>query len=195
MSTMRIRIAVSLAMLILAVLHSWRPAFLPPDRITLTLLILAALPWAAAFAGRAELPGGWAVKFRQMEEKQRQQEEKQRQQDDSQRSLWQELQSVRFVVSHSLTAREWEYLRMLGSGQELRYHKQDALCSELLRLSALGLIASVPGRSLEALPAEGDLREYFTLTEQGRSLVEELNPRAAVGREGPGVGPHAPSRA
>src|SRR5947207_1124643 len=55
--------------LALFVIRTWKPGFLPSDAMGLALLVLIALPWLDVLIKAAELPGGWKIEFRDLQQK------------------------------------------------------------------------------------------------------------------------------
>jgi hypothetical protein len=65
---MQVRIiqwAITISMVVVAVVHLLRPD-LKVDAITITALVIAALPWLAPLVQELELPGGLKVKFQDL---------------------------------------------------------------------------------------------------------------------------------
>jgi hypothetical protein len=61
-----VKVLISAGALALILLHALRPD-LKVDAITLGLLIVCILPWAASLIQSAEFPGGWKITFRDVE--------------------------------------------------------------------------------------------------------------------------------
>lgn len=59
----RIQFIISCLALVLLIIHLAWPA-LKVDAITVTLLILAGVPWLAPLVSSAKFPGGWEITFR-----------------------------------------------------------------------------------------------------------------------------------
>jgi nucleoside 2-deoxyribosyltransferase len=71
-----------------------------------------------------------------------------------------------------LTKYELEHLRRLASAQpRLHFQKQAAFETELRHLEALELIERLPGPSISRMPRQGDLRQFFRLTEKGSDIL------------------------
>jgi len=65
-SLKRLRWAVSIGALLLALVHFGWPK-LAVDAVTLTLVVIAILPWLAPLVKSLELPGGWKIEFRDLQ--------------------------------------------------------------------------------------------------------------------------------
>ena len=132
------------------------------DAITLGLAVFAALPWLPSILESAEFPGGWKVKFRELEQKQDQQQS--------------EIDTLRFLVGHFLTADELGHLKKLASGEAFPFTKDGTASyfeKELRRLRALGLIAGHPGKGIRSLFKAGDdVKRHFYITEQGKQYLK-----------------------
>lgn len=66
MRTLFLKLSISFAALGLLVTHILRPE-LKVDAITLGLLVLAITPWLSRILQEVEFPGGWKVKFREVQ--------------------------------------------------------------------------------------------------------------------------------
>jgi hypothetical protein len=60
-----VRLLISTVAISLAIIHTAHPTF--PDAITIGLLILIILPWLTSLIESAKFPGGWEVKFRDVQ--------------------------------------------------------------------------------------------------------------------------------
>ena len=65
MRPLRIQWAITLGALIIAVVHLIWPR-LAIDSITLTLIVIAVIPWLAPLFKSMEFPGGWKIEFRDL---------------------------------------------------------------------------------------------------------------------------------
>lgn len=62
----KVQILITIFAIVIAIIHIIWPN-LAIDAITLTLLIIALIPWLAPLFKSLELPGGWKVEFRDLE--------------------------------------------------------------------------------------------------------------------------------
>ena len=65
MNAKSIQIAISIVAVVVAILHLVFPN-LAIDAITLTLVVLAVVPWLAPLFKSLELPGGWKLEFQEL---------------------------------------------------------------------------------------------------------------------------------
>jgi hypothetical protein len=134
------------------------------DTVAVVLLVLAAFPWAASFLETAELPGGWRLTLRHVAIRQEAQER--------------QLEIMRFLIAHFANPNEREHLRKLRDGTPFPYGRDETrpfFESELRRLLAVGLIQRLPGQGIRTMGDSGDLREYFSITEEGRRYLDLLD--------------------
>jgi hypothetical protein len=168
----KLRAAVSLvatAALVVALVFPGRV-----DTVAIALIVLAVLPWAASFVDTAELPGGWRLTLRQVVVRQDEQQD--------------QLEMMRFLITHFASAYERDHLAKLRDGVPFQYGNDETRPSfeqELRRLLSVGLIERVPGKGIRTLGEYGDLREHFTITSDGRRFLRLLD---ELGRQGPEAG-------
>ncbi len=79
--------------------------------------------------------------------------------------------TTHFVVSSLLSNYEWEHLLALSSEKPFNYKKQHSFEQELRHLRTLGFIKSKSGIQICQLPESGDLKQFFTVTEQGKEYL------------------------
>jgi hypothetical protein len=156
-----VKTSISAVALILLVTHIFRPEW-QIDTITLGLLAVAVLPWFSAIIESAELPGGWKVKFREIETVQKHQQT--------------EIESLKFLLSHFLTGHELTHPQKLERGSPfpfIRAPETSFFVAELRRLRALGMVLGRPGKGIRSLLTEGgDVKEHFEITERGREYLK-----------------------
>ena len=151
--------------LVLLLIHVRLPS-LRVDAVTFGLVILTLLPWFSEIISSAELPGGWKVEFRELRHQQELQAD--------------EINSIRYLVSHFTTAEELLHLRRLASGDPFPISAATVtadLKAQLRRLRAIGLIRSRAGRSLSAAlrQANGNLAADFEVTAAGQDYLEMVD--------------------
>ena len=160
MSAQRLKWLVTLGAISLAAVHMISPG-LRIDEITLALLIMAMVPWLAAFLHDLELPGGWKVKFREIKEEHEQ--------------TRQDVDRLKFVISHFVTDDELKHLQTLADGRPFPFRRDETwafFSAELRRLRALGLIAGHPNRGVRSLEAQGgDVNDHFQITARGQEYL------------------------
>jgi hypothetical protein len=130
------------------------------DAIALGLLVLAVLPWLSSIIESAKLPGGWEVKFREIER------EQSTQRDDLDLVL-------KFLLENFVSAYELMHLEKLAAGTPFSFAKSDTFEAELRRLLALGLIARKPGKGIRSLfQAADDVNKHLEITPRGREYLQ-----------------------
>jgi len=65
-SSLPLKLLITLGAILAIILHALKPD-LRIDGVTLGLLIVALLPWLSAIIESAEFPGGWKIKFRDVQ--------------------------------------------------------------------------------------------------------------------------------
>ena len=155
------KMAISLVALVLILLHmGWSEIRI--DSITIGLLVLGLLPWLAVLLESAELPGGWKVRFREL------QGEQEKQKGD--------IESLKFLVGHFVTDAELHHLKKLADKQPFPFHQGPETSffeGELRRLRSLGLIAGKPHKGVRSLLEQGgDVKDHFLITDAGRKYLE-----------------------
>lgn len=161
-----LRIGISVAALaLLAVQLVWpRAAF---DATSLGLLALAVLPWLSSLLESAKLPGGWELKFREVESEQ-----------ERQRA---EIDTLRFLIEGYVTDYELVHLRKLASGEAFPFERSDNFRRELDRLIGMGLVGRRPGHGIRTLFSAGDdVGKHLELTERGRAYLSHLDAAAGL---------------
>jgi hypothetical protein len=152
------RFIITISALALVVIHSIKPEYLPNDSITIGLLVFAALPWVFSFVSSAKGPGGLEIQFREIKEEQQRQKN--------------EIEILRFLISHFVTDFELRHLQTLATGAVFPFKRNNSFVTEIRRLRSFGLLNTLPGKRLAELPMEGDLREFVTITEKGKSYLQ-----------------------
>ncbi len=130
------------------------------DAVALGLVVLAVLPWLSSIIESAKLPGGWEVKFREVEREQAKQRE--------------DLDLVlRFLLENFVSAYELVHLEKLAGGTPFPFSRSDTFEAELRRLLALGLIRRKPGKGIRSLfQAADDVQNHLEITDRGREYLE-----------------------
>lgn len=96
-----------------------------------------------------------------------------------------QIDALAFVVRTYIPWPEFGHLWGLSVDKPFPYKATSLFKAELRRLRALGVIQGKPGVTVEGLPADGDLRDFFHITEAGiryldyRQRFEELATSAA----------------
>ena len=130
------------------------------DAVALGLVVLAVLPWLSSIIESAKLPGGWEVKFREVEREQVKQRE--------------DLDLVlKFLLENFVSAHELVHLEKLAAGTPFPFKKSDAFEAELRRLLGLGLIARRRGKGVRSLLQSGDdVQNHLEITARGREYLQ-----------------------
>jgi hypothetical protein len=124
------------------------------DGAAVALVCLGVAPWLWEFIESAELPGGWKLRFREVESEQERQSR--------------EIESLRFLVAHFLTEAEFTHLQKLAADQPFYFQKSTFFDAELRHLRALGLIEGLPGRGVRSMNRMGgDVKEHFRINRRG----------------------------
>jgi hypothetical protein len=130
------------------------------DAIALGLVVLAVLPWLSSIIESAKLPGGWEVKFREIER------EQSKQRDDLDLVL-------KFLLENFVSGYELVHLEKLAAGTPFPFVKSGTFEAELRRLLALGLIARKPGKGIRSLfQAADDVNAHLEITPRGREYLQ-----------------------
>jgi hypothetical protein len=131
----RLQVFIVAGAIALIVLHLIRPS-LGIDSVTLGLLIVAFLPWLLTFVASAEFPGGWKLKFRELEKKL----------DDQQEVI---NQVVLFSMAHHLFRHLTELHARSKTNEEYLFRSNEIFKRDLLFLRDHGFIESTrPGHYL-----------------------------------------------
>ncbi|HEY6727042.1 MAG TPA: hypothetical protein VI197_23575 [Polyangiaceae bacterium] len=154
-----LRLGVSSAALAVLVINL---AVVKLDAIGLGLVALAVLPWLSPIVESAKLPGGWEVKFRQVER------EQERQRTDLDRL-------VKFLVENFVSEYELIHLKKLASKDPFPFNRSDAFAAELRRLLSLGLLRRKPDKGIRSLFRTGDdVRNHLEITPRGEQYLNDL---------------------
>jgi hypothetical protein len=153
-----IKVLASLAAIVLLLVH----LFLPEVRIdetTIYLLIIAIVPWLVSIFDTFELPGGWKVTFRAMQDKQQQQET--------------DIATLKFLIAHFLTDAERIQLTKLDAKDPFLFKYAPSFERELRHLRDLNFIIGLPDKGFGTLKADdgGDVKNHFAITELGREYL------------------------
>lgn len=162
-----LRLVVTVAALGLIALRMAKPD-LNVDAVVLGLALVAILPWLPELIESASFPGGWMVKFREMQERQDRQDN--------------ELAALKFLTKHLLTDHELEHLTQLARDTAIMHRKGPTswfLERELRHLRDLGFIAERPGRGIDTFfysadSMDTDLRDHFQVTNKGIEYLRLL---------------------
>ena len=158
MQTIWVKLIASFAALALLIIHLiWSEARI--DNISIYLLVIGVFPWMASIFETFEVPGGWKVTFRKIQEKQEHQQS--------------EIATLKFLISHFLTEDELLHLTKLAHHKPFTFQYSPSFEIELRHLRALGFINSFPGKTIQALQdvRSGDLKGHFEITERGREYL------------------------
>lgn len=68
---------------------------------------------------------------------------------------------------------ELKHLRKLADNASFNYTRRPSFERELRHLRALGLIETLPEKSISHLPERGDLKEHLRITEHGKKYLEK----------------------
>lgn len=130
------------------------------DAIGLGLVALAVLPWLSPIVESAKLPGGWEVKFREVER------EQERQRTDLALLL-------QFLVENFVSEHELVHLTKLASKDPFPFTRSDAFEAELRRLLGLGLLRRKPEKGIRSLFNVGDdVRNHLEITPRGEQYLK-----------------------
>ncbi len=83
-----------------------------------------------------------------------------------------EIDSLKFLISYFVTDAELKHLEGLAKNKSYPYEKADYFSAELRRLRSFGLIENFPQKGIRTLPIQGDLSEYFFVTERGYTYLK-----------------------
>jgi hypothetical protein len=82
-----------------------------------------------------------------------------------------EIDALSFVIAHLLPFFEIEHLIKLQNGQEFLYDMHPGFERELRHLLALGFISKKFAFGIAGMHRQGNLSDYFAITEQGRTYL------------------------
>jgi hypothetical protein len=164
-----IRMVISVVALVLLSFHAFSQNT-NIDKITVSLLFAAILPWISSFLSDASLPGGWKFSFREMEQTVENQDKKLKEQEvilNEQRKIIDDL--VIFSMAWFL----FDLLKGLfyahKNGTEYLFYKNEINTDNLLFLRNNGYIEIHGIRQLEH---NADLTKVVKLTPIGNAYVE-----------------------
>lgn len=172
MKDFRIKLLISLFLLSILAVHTLSKEF-ELDAISLGLLGLAALPWFSDFIQSAELPGGWKVVFKDIDEIKQQQE-----------IQGKEIQRLSFLMNNFLNQNQLNCLRAMQAGDHFKFDKRSGVTEQdkddIRRLFSAGLIDRRPGKGFRTLFDQGEdeqnVNDHFCITDQGIRFLDLLNP-------------------
>ena len=154
-----IKASISLIAVILLLVHVRWP-LLQIDSITVSLAIVAMVPWILEGVGSAEFMG-WKVELRNLEHRQG------RQQD--------ELNILKFMVAHFVTRQELAHLKNLANtASPFLWHKTAKFEEELRHLRDLGFVSTKHAdRGITDLMKNvgGDVHQYLEITPSGKTYL------------------------
>jgi len=175
-SAMIIRVAITLAAVIMLVSHIFWPN-LSIDYVSTVLIVIAALPWLPAILQSAKLPGGWEFTFREMEKKvdnhDHKIESQKRGLQSQQRVLNEQQKIINQLVVFSMSFHHYNRLKSLylakKNGTEYIFNKSGGTINELLYLRDHGFIGLWGIRGF----ADGtDISQQLEITPVGGFYVE-----------------------
>lgn len=152
------KLFVSSLALLFAIAHLSFPE-LEIDVVTVSLIVIAVLPWLANMISSAEMPGGWKIQFRELEERQNEQAA--------------EIASLKFLVAGFVSQHELEHLQALAGPAPFEVRLSSATNEffekELRRMRELGLIENLPGKGIRTLlSVGGNVKDHFYVTDRGK---------------------------
>lgn len=133
------------------------------DAWTVTLLVIAFLPWLRTIFETIEFPGGGSVKYRKLKAEQERQGD--------------EIRTLQFLIANFLTDAEKMHLRNLRARApfELRPAMPDAFYDEIRRLRSLGFISQRGEMGVRGLVGrDGDVKDFFEISERGKMYLDLL---------------------
>lgn len=132
------------------------------EPVALGLVVLAVLPWLSSVIESAKLPGGWEVKFRQVEREQERQGEDLR--------IY-----TKFLFDNFLTDHELVDLKKLASDKPFPVEKSASFEAELRRLLGLRLIKRLRrGRGIRSLFHDADdVHNHLGITDRGLEYLRQ----------------------
>jgi hypothetical protein len=155
-----LKVIISLGAFVFVLIHLLWPT-LSIDAITLGLLVVVALPWLSTLIESAELPGGWKIRFRAVEDEVKQQRL--------------EIDMLNFLVSHFLTDDEFTHLNKLDREAPFPFARSDStdfFVQELHHLRAMKLIEGQQDKGIRSLLEQGgDVKQHFRITKRGRDYL------------------------
>ncbi|MEV1069222.1 hypothetical protein [Streptomyces sp. NPDC050263] len=88
-----------------------------------------------------------------------------------------DIDRMKFVFDHLIPRDELQHLQNLADDVPMPYDRgytRPHLEAELRRLAGVELIARKAGKSFSSMGDEGDVREYFSITDAGRTYLRIL---------------------
>jgi hypothetical protein len=82
-----------------------------------------------------------------------------------------EISTLRFLITYYVTEKEIVHLRKLARREAFPYKKNSSFESELRRLRSLDFIRNLSGKTVGGMPTEGDVRDYFEITDKGNEYL------------------------
>lgn len=82
-----------------------------------------------------------------------------------------EINTLIFLITSYVTEKEIVHLTKLAKKEPFPYKKNYSFESELRRLRSLDFIRNLPGKTVGGMPTEGDLRDYFEITDKGSEYI------------------------
>lgn len=83
-----------------------------------------------------------------------------------------EIDSLRFLIGNFVTEAELKHLEKLAANRPFPFDKAPYFEVELRRLRSLGLIRNFADKSISGMPQQGNLQDYFAITDRGREYLE-----------------------
>jgi hypothetical protein len=140
------------------------------DAWTVTLFVVAFLPWLRTVFESIDFPGGGSVKYRQLEAKQEQQQD--------------EIRALNFLVANFLTPDQKRVLRKFAEEGPYEWAEETRPGESLTAIGGLqgpGLLEQNPSMTQETMPmlysngGTGDVKIMFRITELGREFLKHLD--------------------
>ncbi|MBE9192712.1 hypothetical protein IQ230_20630 [Gloeocapsopsis crepidinum LEGE 06123] len=89
---------------------------------------------------------------------------------------------TQFLNKSLLNDDELEHLYKLASNDSFSYEKEPRFIEQIRHLRALGFIKTIPGKTIFYMPKQGNLRDYFRITEQGKNYLKKMNSCSVTNR-------------
>jgi len=83
-----------------------------------------------------------------------------------------EIDTLRFLISNFVTSDELTHLEKLSKDEPFMYIKNPSFEIELRRLRSLGLIRNFENKGIRSMVQQGNLKDYFTITESGKEYLK-----------------------
>jgi hypothetical protein len=159
-------VVLSLGALALLALHLIFPAA-RVDAWTVTLFVVAFLPWLRTVFERIDFPGGGSVEYRKLEAKQELQGE--------------EIKALQFLVANFLTGDQIKYLRIFASPEPVAFggdHNDSLRIFQAVeQLKQLGFVRAKTDLNPAALVGSNtrDMKVLFEITQTGLEYLNLLD--------------------